>query len=119
MIRSWLDKNARPLAIALMMALVVLYFIYMTVQGDRGIFSMLRMQNELRTAEEDLARTKTEREALEARVKHMRPDTIDPDLLDEQTRLQLNMVKPEDVVVFTAPQQEKEENPAMLQRNKQ
>jgi cell division protein FtsB len=118
LIRTWLDKNIRSLVIALMMAMVFLYFIYMTVQGDRGILSMLRLQRDLRTAESALAETRGERQVLEARVKHMRPNSIDPDLLDEQSRQQLNLAKPNEVVILTAPQQGGAKKDQMLQRSK-
>lgn len=98
--------------------MVFLYFVYMTVQGDRGIMALLRMQSELRTAQGRLDETRAERLTLEARVKHMRPNSIDPDLLDEQSRLQLNLAKPNEVVVLTPLQQENDKKPDMVQRNK-
>lgn len=118
MIRSWLDKNARGLTISLAMAVVFFYFLYMTVQGDRGIIAMLRLQNEIRDAEKNLAQIKTERAALEARVTRMRPGGIDPDLLDEQARRQLNIAKPNEVILLDAPQQTHNKNQSILQRSK-
>jgi cell division protein FtsB len=117
-IRSWLDKNARSLAIALMMAMLFLYFVYVTVQGDRGILAMLQMQGTTQAAEAELAALRAERATLEARVKHMRGNSIDPDLLDEQSRSQLNLAGSNDVVVFTAPQQSEGSAPQMVHRNK-
>lgn len=118
LIRSWLDKNARGLSIALLMAMVFLYFVYMTVQGDRGILAMLRLQRNLGAVEGDLDALRGERQALETRVKHMRPNSIDPDLLDEQSRMQLNLARPDDIVILTAPQQADGKKPAMVQRNR-
>lgn len=117
-IRSWLDKNARSLAIALMMAMLFLYFVYVTVQGDRGILAMLQMQGTTQAAEAELAALRAERATLEARVKHMRGNSIDPDLLDEQSRAQLNLAGSNDVVVFTAPQHSEGSAPQMVHRNK-
>lgn len=118
MIRTWLDKNARGLCLALMMVMIFLYFVYMTVQGDRGILAMLRLQRSLNTAEADLAAIRGERQALETRVKQLRPNSIDPDLLDEQSRMQLNLARPDDIVVLTAPQQPDGKKPAMVQRSR-
>lgn len=117
-IRSWLDKNARSLAIALMMAMLFLYFVYVTVQGDRGILAMLQMQGTTQAAEAELAALRAERATLEARVQHMRGNSIDADLLDEQSRSQLNLAGSNDVVVFTAPQQSDGSAPPMVHRNK-
>lgn len=88
------------------MAMLFVYFLYVTVQGDRGIIAMLRLRNEQHNAEENLAQTRKERTALEARVKHLRPDSIDADLLDEEARRQLNMAKPNDLVVIPLAVQE-------------
>ncbi len=85
------------------MAVVFFYFLYMTVQGDRGIIAMLRLQNEIRDSENNLARVRAERAALEARVTRMRPSGIDPDLLDEQARRQLNIAKPNEIILLDAP----------------
>lgn len=109
----------RGLSIALLMAMVFLYFVYVTVQGDRGILAMLRLQRNLSAVEGDLASIRAERQALETRVQHMRPGSIDPDLLDEQSRIQLNLAKPDDIVVLTAPQQPDGKKPAMVQRSRQ
>jgi len=98
--------------------MLFLYFVYMTVQGDRGIFAMWRVQGQIHAAEQKLAETKAARAALESRVQRMRPDSIDPDLLDEQTRMQLNMVKPEDVVVLTPVAPDAAHKNDMLQRSK-
>lgn len=79
---------------------------------------MLRLQRDLRVAESALAETRGERQVLEARVKHMRPNSIDPDLLDEQSRQQLNLAKPNEVIILTAPQQDGAKKDQMLQRGK-
>lgn len=42
-----------------------------------------------------------QREKLEHRVSLLRPESIDPDLLDEMARAKLEMAKPGDVVAFT------------------
>lgn len=118
MIRSWLDKNARNLAISLVMALVFIYFLYLTIQGDRGIIAMLRMQNEVHRSEHNLAQVRNDRVTLEQRVKRMRPDGIDPDLLDEQARKQLDVAKPNEMVIIVAPQQNHAAPQQMLQRSK-
>jgi cell division protein FtsB len=104
MIRPWLDKNARSVSLALLMAMLFLYFVYITVQGDRGVLAMLRMQHNIRTAETTLAALRDERAALGLRVKHLRPDSLDLDLLDEQARLQLNRARAVDLVVLTPPE---------------
>jgi cell division protein FtsB len=43
-----------------------------------------------------------ERQRLEGKVALLRPESIDPDLLDELARGQLELARPTDVVAFTA-----------------
>lgn len=117
-IRSWLDKNARGLVLGLMMAMVFLYFVFMTLQGDRGVMALLRAQSDLRASEAALSATQATRAALEAKVKRLRPASIDPDLLDEQIRSQLNMVKPEEMIILTPALPETSTKPDLLQRSK-
>lgn len=118
MIRSWLDKNARGLTLGLMMAMVFLYFVFMTLQGDRGVMALLRAQSDLRVAETELSETQSQRQLLEAKVRRLRPSSIDPDLLDEQIRSQLNMVKPEEMIILTPVQPEPSPKSDLLHRNK-
>ena len=43
----------------------------------------------------------TSRRQLEEKVALLRPESIDPDLLDEMARGQLQMARPSDLVVYT------------------
>ena len=76
------------------------YFAYHVVEGDRGLIAWTRVTQELRLAKENLAAVAAERAALEHRVSHMRPDQIDPDLLDAQARRTLDVVSPDDIVIL-------------------
>ncbi len=82
-------------------ASLVGYFLYHTVQGDRGWFAMLRVQNEIKIAEANLARLQKEREELEHRTLLLRDKSMDPDLLDEKARELLNYSKPNEIIVLT------------------
>lgn len=78
----------------------VAYFAYHTVEGDRGVLAWIRMKNEILEAEMQLARVSTDRQALEHRVLLLRPDHLDPDMLEERARIMLNMGREDEVVVF-------------------
>ena len=75
------------------------YFAYHLVEGDRGLRAWLRLSQELRAAKTNFGEIAAERAALEHRVSHMRPDHVDPDLLDSQVRLTLDLAAPEDIVI--------------------
>ena len=70
------------------------YFAYHLVEGDRGLRSWVRVTQELRLAKENFSAVAAERAALDHRVSHMRPDHVDPDLLDSQVRRTLDVVRP-------------------------
>ena len=76
------------------------YFAYHLVEGDRGLRAWLGVAQELRTAKDELATVTAERDALEHRVAHMRPDHVDPDLLDAQVRRTLDVVSPDEIVIM-------------------
>lgn len=78
----------------------VVYFAYHTVVGDRGVLAWLRLQGEIADAEMQLAKVATERQSLEHRVLLLRPDHLDPDMLEERARAMLNMGYDGEVVVF-------------------
>jgi cell division protein FtsB len=82
-------------------ACVVGYFIYHTVQGDRGWLSMVRLQQQVQLAEDNLSQLQKDRQQLEHRVQLMRPESMDPDLLDEKSRELLDYSKPGDVIILT------------------
>lgn len=76
------------------------YFAYHTVEGDRGVLAWVRLNNEILAAEMELANVTTERQTLEHRVLLLRPDHLDPDMLEERARTMLNMGRADEVVIF-------------------
>ena len=77
------------------------YFAYHLVEGDRGLRAWVRLTQELRVAKENLAAVSAQRTELEHRVSHMRPDHVDPDLLDAQVRRTLDLVRPDEIIIMT------------------
>lgn len=76
------------------------YFAYHLVEGDRGFNAWLRLNREIRTAAANLDAVRAQRAALEMRVSNLRPEHVDPDLLDERIRATLNLVAPDDIVIM-------------------
>jgi len=79
------------------------YFAYHLVEGERGLRAWIRVAQELRLAKEALSAVSAERAALDHKVSHMRPDQVDPDLLDSQTRRTLDVVSPDEIVIMQPP----------------
>jgi cell division protein FtsB len=78
----------------------VVYFGYHTVQGDRGLFAWWRVKQEVHQAEESLALVQGERDSLDHRVQQLRPDHLDPDMLEERARAMLNMGRDDEVIIL-------------------
>jgi cell division protein FtsB len=95
-----LARRFRPIIGPLIGVAAVAYFAYHTVEGDRGVLAWIRMKNEILDAELQLAKVTTERQALEHRVLLLRPDHLDPDMLEERARAMLNMGREDELVVF-------------------
>lgn len=92
--------RSRQIVMPVFGACVIGYFVYHSVQGDHGVLSYLRLNNEVKRAEATLAALSRERAALERRVEALHPLSLDPDMLEEMARRSLNMAEPEDVVVM-------------------
>jgi cell division protein FtsB len=77
------------------------YFAWHAWKGPRGFPYKDRLTADvaaLETKYEDLHATRLK---LENKVSLLRPESIDPDLLDELARGKLELAKPTDVVAFT------------------
>ena len=102
-------KGAAPLAITKDNAddslvrdwCALLYFGYHTVQGERGIIAYLRLSAQLERTEMALRDSNTAKEGLARRVGLLRPENLDRDMLDEQSRRILGLAHPDDIVVYT------------------
>jgi cell division protein FtsB len=82
---------------------LAVYFGYHAVNGSRGLLASQHMTEELKAAEKRLVLLERERQALERNVKRLRPDSLDPDLIDELARETLGMVDADDVIILLEP----------------
>ena len=70
------------------------------IHGERGFLAYLHISKELRQAENVAAEVAAERARMERRVALLRPDGLDPDMLEEQARKHLNFGAPGDVIIL-------------------
>lgn len=97
-------KRAR-LAIWPAVAVLLLgYFTYHVANGERGLIAWWHLNREVRAATAVLASLRAEQAALEHRVRLLRRDNLDPDLLEERARIMLNMGRPGDLIILDRPQ---------------
>ena len=76
------------------------YFVYHLVEGDHGLLAWLRVNREIREETANLETVRAQRAALDLKVSNLKPEHIDPDLLDEQVRAVLNLAAPDEIVIM-------------------
>jgi cell division protein FtsB len=99
--RSRLKSLLTGLALYTMAAAMVGYFGVNAYTGKYG----LNARQEIVALTSELARLKQERAEGEQRVSLLRSDRVDPDMLDERARYQLDYANPHDLVRINNPNQ--------------
>lgn len=82
-------------------AAAVAYFGFHAVQGERGLIAWWNLRKEISRAEVTLQMVSARRAELEHRVALLRPDNLDPDLLEERARFMVNVGREGDRVILT------------------
>lgn len=84
----------------LLLACLVVYFAYHAVEGDRGINAWWSLRQKITLADAALSTLHSQRTGLEERVAHLRPDSLDRDMLEERARVLLNFGYPDEIVIL-------------------
>jgi len=101
--RQRLKSFLTGLALYTMAAAMIGYFGVNAYTGRYGLNAQQELDQEIVTLTAELARLKQERADSEKRVSLLRSDRVDPDMLDERARFQLDYVNPHDLVRMTHP----------------
>lgn len=99
-IRQMIRRGVARIVGPLIGCLAVAYFTYHLVNGERSLLAWRHMDSEIAEAENRLAHLQDERVAMERRANLLRPDHLDPDMLEERARAILNFARPDEVVVL-------------------
>src|SRR5262245_47968657 len=78
------------------------YFGWHAFYGPRGFAHQESLGASAKSLQAQWDALRDERERLDRRVSLMRPDSIDPDMLDELARANLDVGKPGDLVIMTS-----------------
>ena len=98
-----LRRQARAIVPPFLGVCMVGYFAYHAVQGERGLLAWFKLTAEIAEAQSRLAQVTAEHDALERRVDLLRPESLDPDMLEERARIVLNLVHPDERVILLQP----------------
>lgn len=92
--------HIRLRVIPLFCILMSIYFIYHTIQGNRGLRRSWQLDQEIELARNIAMETAEEKKLMRAKVKSLSPNSLDLDQLEESARRVLNMGNPDDQVIF-------------------
>ena len=76
-----------------------LYFTFASVQGDYGLFKRVQIEAEAETLRLEKERLAKEVVALENKTKRMSDDYLDLDLLDQQARDILGLIRSDEIAL--------------------
>ncbi|MGO4715710.1 septum formation initiator family protein [Bradyrhizobium sp. 2TAF24] len=96
--RTRLKAIMTGLALYAMAAAMIAYFGINAYTGRYGLTARVELDQEIVALTNELARLKRERADAEQRVSLLRSDRLDPDMLDERARFQLDYANPRDLV---------------------
>ena len=92
--------RARHIVGPVLCLVLVGYFAYHLVNGERGFIALLQLDQQIQEAKANATILAKERTEVESRVALMRPDQLDPDMLEERARLMLSVGHPDEVVIL-------------------
>ena len=76
------------------------YFAFHAFRGERGIIALRQLTHQVDAAQHIYYKIKTQRKKLEHRVRLLHPDSLDPDMLDERSRIMLNYGFKDDIIII-------------------
>jgi cell division protein FtsB len=91
-------ENWNNIATTIFFLLVLVYFAYHAISGERGFLALLQLSQKVDQMRMELDVVKAERIRLEHRVQRLHPDSLDLDLLEEQSRKILGYADPNERV---------------------
>ncbi len=92
------EKITKKTAFNILILLMLIYFIFHSIYGSRGIIAYFKLQAELEDAHAKLSVLRSKRLEIENRAKLLRPESLDRDMLDEKARNVLGFVTPQELV---------------------
>ena len=89
----------RPYAPTVILGLLIFYFGFQALTGDRGLLSTQRREETLAARRRELADLTLKRHDLEVRARLLDNRSLSADLLEERARSLLGFVAPNDYVI--------------------
>ena len=84
----------------LIFLMITVYFTFHLIKGERGLFRLFTLNQELKQASAMLSETNLEKELMENKVRSLSSEALDTGMLDEVVRKELSVIKKEEYVIF-------------------
>ncbi len=94
--------NYKVLTINTVLILLIAYFIFHSLSGDRGVFAYFRLKKVIGEQTLALEILTEERIKIEHTVKNLHPSTLNPDFLDQLARKDLGLIGEGEKVIYLA-----------------
>ena len=94
-------ERLRPFLPSLLLAVLIAYFGFHALTGDRGLLTSEQRNKTLAQRTAQLQQVRAERLDLEARARLLRDSSLSADLLEERARSLLGFADPSDYVIRT------------------
>jgi cell division protein FtsB len=88
------------LGLYLLAALLIGYFGVNAYTGDHGLRAREKIDRQIAALSDELAQATAERERWDRRIRLLKSDAVDPDMLDERARELLDYGDPRDLVLL-------------------
>src|SRR5215470_11533378 len=98
-----LGRHARQAVVPVLGISLLTYFAYHAIQGERGLFAWMQLNQQLKQTRALADAVATQRSELENRVRRLSNASLDPDLLEERVRSMLNLGREDEVVILRHP----------------
>ncbi len=97
---EYIQEHPRHFIIPAIGILITLYFTYHAIRGERGLFRLFEINQEINEAQSILKQTEEEKNEMDKKVKALSPGSLDLDMLDESGRRILNVGEKNDYIIF-------------------
>ena len=102
--RAALTGYLRRAILPVICILLIGYFVSHAISGPTGIIALKGYKADHAALEKQVVASTEAKAALDRQVKLLDPRKVDPDLADELVRKNLNVVKPDEVIVPLDPE---------------
>jgi len=94
-------KNVKKITFNVITSLLLIYFVFHSIYGNRGLIAYFKLNQKLEKTYSELENLRAERIEIEHRVKLLRPESLNQDMLDEKARKTLGLASSKEQVFTT------------------